>query len=322
MSNLQVLSDEDVRTLLPLERVIDLVQDAFRADAQGGAQAFPVVREPIPDHSGIFGIKSGRLASPEALGLKAGGYWQQNPARWGTSAHQSVIVLFDPASGQPVSVLNANYITEVRTGAAGAVAARALAREDSRTVAIFGAGRQARAQLRALALVLPIEEVRISAGRSEAIEELAQEFRTAPFRVRAAASGEEACRGADIVVTTTPSFEPVVRAEWIEPGTHINAVGADTRGKHELEPSLLSSAKVIVDNLAQASTLGEVQHADSVDVVHATLGEVLTGERNGRDGPAEVTIFDSTGVTFQDLCVAAFAYREAEKGSFGQRVPL
>lgn len=321
MAEILILDDAAIRAHLTLADAIALVQEAFIADAAGAARNFPVVREQLEEYEGIFGIKSGLLA-PGTLGLKAGGYWRQNPSRHGIPGHQSAILLFDPETGRPASILDANYITEVRTGAAGAVAARCLASDGAAVAAVYGAGKQARIQIRALAQVLSLKEVRVWARRPEAAEMLAAEFADAPYLVRAVQAGSEAAVGAQVVVTTTPAYEPVVSGAWIEPGTHINAMGADTQGKGEVEPQLLGHAIVVVDNPQQALSLGEAQHGTGPEGIHATLGQVLTGSRPGRSRADEITLFDSTGVTFQDLCVAGHLYRLAREQGFGQRVML
>lgn len=322
MADLLILDDATVRQHLTLSDTVDLVAEAFAADARGEAQNFPVVRETLDTYGGIFGIKSGFLAPGEVLGFKAGGYWRENLSRFGLPGHQSTMLLFDPVTGRPTCLVGANCITEVRTGAAGGVAARALARPDAEVVAVFGAGKQARAQIRALALLFPLKEVRVWAPTLEGAVQLSSEFADAPFAVRAVASGEGAAAGAAILITTTPSYEPIVQDAWVTPGMHINAMGADTRGKHELESSLLTRAKLIVDNPEQALTLGESQHGPGKAAIHASLGQVLTGQRPGRERADEITIFDATGVTFQDLCVAGHLYRLAKEQGFGQVVHL
>ncbi len=321
-ATLLVLDDTTIRRCLTLADAIALVEAAFVADCRGAARSFPVVRESLGEHDGIFGVKAGFLPEAGALGFKAGGYWRQNPTRHALPGHQSVMLLFDPATGRPVCLLDANYITEARTAAAGAVAARSLAVSDASVAAVFGAGKQARAQIRALAAVLPLQEVRVFTRRREAAEQVARDFVGAPFRVQPAASGEEATDGAAVVATTTPSYEPVVRDAWIGPGMHINAMGADTAGKHELESSLLRRARLIVDHPQQALTLGEAQHGPGPEAIQATLGEVLSGTRPGRERPEDITVFDSTGVTFQDLCVADHVHRIARAQGLGQVASL
>jgi ornithine cyclodeaminase/alanine dehydrogenase-like protein (mu-crystallin family) len=322
MSMIRLISDDEVRRLIPLPTAVDLVEQAFRADALGGSQAFAVVRTAVDGHDGIFGIKSGRLFEPDSLGLKAGGYWRANPERHGISAHQSTIVLFEPATGRPEALLRANYITEARTGAAGAVAANALANPDAGVVAVVGAGRQARAQVEALSVRFALREVRLAARRVDAAQALADAWQDAPYRVVVAEDAAEACRGADIVVTTTPSFDPLVSDDWISPGTHVNAIGSDTRGKGELDARLFERCRFFVDSEDQSRTLGEGQRLGERASVAGTLGGVLAGNEAGRVTSDDVTVFDSTGVTFQDLVMARYALDRAREQGVGLEVEL
>lgn len=322
MSMIRLISDDEVRRLVPLPAAVDLVEQAFQADALGGSQAFAVVRTAVDGHDGIFGIKSGRLFEPDSLGLKAGGYWRANPKRHGIAAHQSTIVLFEPATGRPEALLRANYITEARTGAAGAVAAKALANTDAGVVAVVGAGGQARAQVEALSARFALREVRIAARRPDAARALADAWRAAPYRVVVEEDVASACRGADIVVTTTPSFDPVVSDDWISPGTHVNAIGSDTTGKGELDARLFERALFFVDSEDQSRTLGEGQRLGERATVAGTLGGVLTGNEAGRVAREDVTVFDSTGVTFQDLVMARYAFDRARDVDVGLEVEL
>jgi alanine dehydrogenase len=322
MSVIRLLTDKDVRRLVPLGTTIEIIEAAFRSDAQGQSEAFPVVRTVVEEHQGIFGIKSGRLLAPDTLGLKAGGYWRDNPKTRNVTAHQSTIVLFDPETGQPEALLRANYITEARTGAAGAVAASALANPDARVVAVFGAGRQARVQIESLALRFPLEQVFVVARRNEAARQLEEEFRGAPFRVQVSSSPEEACSHAGIIVTTTPSCDPVLDNDWVPLGAHINAVGSDTRGKGELDARLLERAMFFADNVEQSRLLGEGQRLASGRDVSGTIGDVLLRACEGRSSRDDITIFDSTGVTFQDLAMARHALDRARESGVGEEVTL
>lgn len=322
MPTICLLSDEDVRQLVPLDVAIDLVEAAFRADAEGNHRSFPVVRTAIEDHEGIFGIKSGRLLAPDTLGLKAGGYWRSNPMHGELSAHQSTILLFDPRTGRPEAMLRANYVTEVRTAAAGVVAASALARPGARTVTVFGAGRQAHVQVQALALRFPLERVFVVARRPEAALAMEDDFRDAAFDVQAAVDPRTACAASDIIVTTTPSFEPVLHDDWVPTGCHVNAVGSDTQGKGELDARLLERARFFADASDQSKTLGEGQRLGASGAIVGTLGEVLAGTCPGRVESHDVTVFDSTGVTFQDLVVARHALDRARSAGLGREVRL
>lgn len=322
MSQILLLNDDEVCQLIPLASAVDLVEEAFLMDAQGKSEAFPVVREELTQHHGTFGIKSGQLLEPETLGLKAGGYWRKNPELRSLSAHQSTIVLFRHATGEPEALMRANYITEARTGAAGAVAASALARSKAEVVTVFGAGRQARVQLQALATRFEFHEVRIVARRPDAVEDLAREFEDAAFRVDLYTEPAEACRGADIIVTTTPSRDPVLEDAWVGSGTHINAIGSDTKGKGEVATELLTRARLFADNFDQSLTLGEGQRLRGADAIAGTLGKVLQGSCPGRTDAEEITLFDSTGVTFQDLIMARYALDRAREKGVGREISL
>lgn len=317
LTQIPYVTDEEVLRLAPLPKVIELVAEGFRAEAAGTVRNFPVVRELIPEHDGIFGVKSGYLPVTGVLGLKAGGYWLKNPSRHGLGGHQSTVLLFNPETGQLKGVVAANQITGLRTGAAGAVAARALARPDSTRVAMLGTGVQGEMQLRGLAAVFSLTEVKIWSVDADSVQSFLKRTADLPMRIVPVTDPAEAVRTADIVVTTTPAFAPVFKAEWLRPGLHINAIGADTKGKQELETAVLPAAtQVVVDSFAQASELGELQHPYRAGLMNAeqvvTLGQVLTGQATGRKSPADITIFDATGLIMQDLVLADYIWKTAE----------
>lgn len=327
MGELLILSRADVERALTLDSVIAAVEAGFREDAEGKNRTYPVVREQVPEHRGIFGIKSGYMTGRGVMGLKAGGFWLGNVSDYGLPNHQSTMVLFDPRTGAPTALIDANYITAIRTGAASAVAARALSRPDSRRVAMIGAGAQARMQLRAVARVRPVEQVWVFDAMAGAAERYAAEFGGAGFAVTPVGSVDEALKEADLVVTTTPSYTPVVMAGHVRPGTHINAMGADTKGKQELDETLFRRAALVVDSLEQARVLGETQHALGKGIiteeqVRGELGQILIGARPGRLSADEITVFDGTGVSFQDLVAAQLACDEARRQGFGTLVQL
>ncbi len=326
MARVRIISDELVGSVISLTEVIDLIEHGFAADANRKHRNFTVVRERLtPAHDGIFGIKSG--IAGETLGFKAGGFWPGNRQR-GVLPHQSTMVLFDPDSGQPITLISANRITGLRTGAAGAVAARHLARKNSRSVTIIGCGAQGKMQLRALTNVQGIGSVTVWDKFPETAASFASELtRELDLEITVGDDPEKSVEGADIVVTTTPGETPVIKSDWIRAGQHISAIGSDTAGKQELQTELLLRGKLVVDNRAQALTLGEAQHLMSVvddpsRYIHAELGEVVAGTSVGRDNDAEITIFDATGVTFQDLVVAAEIFRRCEVQNLGEVVNL
>lgn len=314
MSRVVILSKADVAARLNVADAIPWVEDAFAALHRGESTLFPAVREAIAEHDGIFGVKSGYLHSQGMIGLKAGGYWLHNAQR-GETNHQSVMLLFDPATGIPVCLLDANWLTGVRTGAAGAVAIRHLARRSAAVLGLIGAGAQAYSQALGAAAVRPLRRIVLCDRRPEAAGALAQRLQAElGISCAVAPSPEAVCAEAEIITTVTPSTSPVLQAAWIRPGTHINAFGADTRGKQELDTRILAGgALLVVDDLAQCTVMGETQHlpGDPAAYVHATLGQVVTGERPGRTDEAQVTVFDATGVSVQDLIVARMLYGQA-----------
>lgn len=327
MGALLVLSRSDVERTLTLDAVIEAVEQGFREDPSGANRTYPVVREQIPEHAGIFGIKSGYAVTREVLGLKAGGFWLNNSQQMNLPNHQGVMLLFDPRTGVPIALIDANWITAIRTGAAGAVASKYLSRPDSSRVAMIGAGAQSRTQLRALSRVRELKQVWVYDVVPGAAERFAAEFAGEAFAVSPISSVQEALAQADIAVTTTPSYSPVVMDEWVKPGLHISAMGSDTRGKQEIQESLFYRAALVVDKLEQARVLGETQHAIGKGIiteegVRAELGEVILGTKPGRLSPDEITVYDGTGVSFQDLVTAQLAYEVAKREGLGMTVAL
>ncbi len=327
MAEVIVLDDLQVASLVSFDENLRMIEQAFGDYNRGKSHAFPVVREEIKLHAGIFGIKSGYLETQETLGFKAGGFWKNNNSK-GLTSHQSVMVLFNPETGQACALVAANYVTKVRTAAIGAIGCKYLARPDSRVLAVIGSGQQGRGQLEATLTILPgIAEIRLYDINPAAAEALARDMSHLPQKIVVAAEAREAVSAADVIVTTTPSYKAVVMADWVKPGTHINAVGTDTRGKQELDPAIFARATIVVDNINQCLYLGECQHAYDAGIISqesiaAEIGEIINGTKPGRTTPEEITVFDTTGVAIQDLATAGYAVAEALKKGIGVRVTL
>jgi ornithine cyclodeaminase/alanine dehydrogenase len=323
-----LLSDEVIQRELTMAKVIDLVEEAFAADARGRAITFPAIVDYVGKAHAHFGLKSGYLnldGNREVLGLKAGGYWLRNQELHGLPNHRATMLLINPDTGEALAVMPANTITRMRTAAAGAVAARYLARQDATTVAVVGTGEQAHAQLEALRLTRKIAKVHVWGRNPAAVASYVAAWQSADIDARAAGSLEDALAAADIVVTTTPSTAPLVLDAWVRPGTHINAIGSDGAGKRELEPALIRRAKFVADKTSQSETIGELQQltrdaTQDRPLLHAELGQICAGLRVGRENREEITIFDSSGVSFQDLVVADFLARHAREHQLGQKV--
>jgi alanine dehydrogenase len=313
---LLLLDRATVEPLLAPDDVIAAVREAFVLHSARAGRVFPVIREALPG-GGVFGMKAGDVPSLSLLGFKAAGFWPANRAR-GAEPHQATIVLVDPATGRPQCVIDGNAITTARTGAAGALGLRALARRDSTSVAVFGTGVQARVQVSMARRVLPqLRHARYVAreGRRDAAFEamFAHELAVEP-----ATDADAAVTASDVVITATPGGGPLFRREAVRPGTHLNCVGADTRGKRELPDGLLAAARVVVDDHGQASSLGELQWAPDTPCVE--LGDVLTGAAPFERARDDITVCDLTGLALQDLTVARLVQQRAAARGLGHRL--
>jgi ornithine cyclodeaminase/alanine dehydrogenase-like protein (mu-crystallin family) len=324
------LDEACIRSLMTMADALELVEAAFAADAEKSVTTFPVVKDFIPPKQGSFVIKAGYMCVRDGgsdgerrtvLGLKAGSYWPAN-LEGGLPNHNAAMMMFDPLSGRPTAVLGANAITALRTAAGGAIAARHLARSSEVVVAMLGAGEQAYVQLEALQLVRKISEVRVWSRSPASAERYSTYWREEGLAVRRVASAEVAVRGADIIVTTTPARSPIVESRWVGPGAHINAIGSDAPGKVELAPDLVLRGRLIADKRTQSVTIGEMQtviERGLADETHisAELGEICAGLKPGRTDDVAVTIFDSSGVSFQDLVLADYLVRAAQETGLG-----
>jgi ornithine cyclodeaminase len=257
-----------------------------------------------------------------AFALKAINVIPDNPRLRGLDAHQGGVLLSDGDSGQPVAFLNASAITEIRTAAVSAVATRALARADSRELAILGAGVQARSHLEAMRAVREFEHVRIYSPTAEHARALA-----ADGGAEAVASAEDAVRQADVVVTATSSLEPVLAKEWLKPGAHVNAIGGRPPVMRELDTATIAESAFFVDRRESAvSEAGDYlaaieEGAIDEDHIRAELGEVLIGAKPGRSSPDELTVFRSLGLAIEDLAAADHVVRRARAEGIGVDVP-
>lgn len=323
-----LLSEPEVEELISIEEVIDAVEEAFRAKSVGKTQMPPKSYVYFEKFDGDFRVMPAYLEEMGAAGVKVVNAHPQNPKEHDMPSVMATILLLSPENGAPLAIMDGTLITKMRTGAAAAVAAKFLARKNSGIVAMVGAGAQARAQLLALNEVIDIGEVRVEdivPGKARRYaEELGEQLR---LDIKPVDTTEEAVRGADIVVTVTPRRSPLVMHDWISDGMHINAVGADAPGKQELDPDILKRAKVIVDDLEQASHSGEInvpisEGELSRSDVHADIGEVIAGKKEGRWSDDDVTIFDSTGLAVQDVGTAWTVYQKALDEGLGSEVEL
>lgn len=321
-----IISEREARELVSVEEAITVVEQVFAAMARGQARNYPVVRETVGYADAVFGVKTGADTSTPLLGLKAGGYWPHNAAR-GLTNHQSSTVLFDPQTGQASAVVSANYLTGVRTGAASAIATKYLARPESSVLALIGTGVQSLYQLKATLAVRPIRRVRAWDLSASQLQDFGQKVSALGLAFEPQPGPREAVAEADVVITVTPSQQPLIEAGWLRPGTHVSAMGADTRGKQELAAAVVVGACVFADEPQQAISIGECQHAFGGGLIRlsdlrGTLGEVIAGLCAGRRSDGEITLFDGTGVALQDLAVAQLAVRNARSRGVGVSLQL
>jgi len=304
-----LLTVKDVKGLIRMPDVLEVVENAFLAFA-GGRAAMPA-KSYVKVEKGDFRAMPASL--PGAVGLKWVNVHPANPGL-GLPTVMATLIFNDPETGYPLAVMDATELTAYRTGAASAIASKYLARKDSQTLGLIGAGRQAHTQLMAHAEIFKLAEVRVYDLNSAAVSRLIGAFPVLKVR---SASLEEAA-GSDIVCTVTPANKPVLMKKHIRPGTHINAVGADAAGKEELEPSILQEAVVVVDELVQASRAGEINVPISkgtyrLDQVYATLGDIMAGKMQLNRGPGMVTVFDSTGIAIEDVATARMLFDKAKR---------
>ena len=327
-----ILSHSDVLAALPPEACAEAMAEVLTEHARGGTH-MPLrsVMMP-PDAAGFMGLmpawRGRHQDRAAAFALKAICLMPGNPAR-GLDAHQGLVTLFDGESGVPTAILDASAITAVRTAAVTAVATSLLARRDARTLAILGAGTQARAHLRALVNVRGFEQVRVYAPTGAHAQALVQQASLASAELSVAVSAEEALRGADVVVTATSAREPVLRHAWLKPGAHLNAVGASTPQACEIDTATVAGSALFCDSRESLrNEAGEFQLAiregliSGEEHVRAELGEVLAGAAPGRRDDGELTMFRSLGLAIEDLAAAERAVAAARARGLGTEVEL
>lgn len=316
-ATLLLLDKHAVEQLLTPAEVTLAVREAFLLHGRREGRVFPVVREKLAT-GGVFGIKSGDVPSQGLLGFKAAGFWPGNRAL-GSEPHQATILLFDPATGRPLCVIDGNAITTVRTGAAGGLGLELLARPDSTRLTVFGTGVQARSQLRfALRTLTELRSVHYVSATRKPDAEFEALFAD-QCDIRCAPDADRAVAESDVVITATPGGGPLFDAEAVKPGTHLNCVGADTAGKREVPAGLLARARLVVDDREQALQLGELQWARETPCVE--LGALMLGETPFSRKAGDITVFDMTGLALQDLTVARLIHERASARFLGQRIP-
>jgi alanine dehydrogenase len=269
------------------------------------------------------------LEETDAVAVKVVNSHPEN-RKYRLPAVMATIILVDPKTGAPKAIMGGTWITALRTGASGAIAAKYLANPNPKTIGIVGAGTQARTQLMGLQLVFKtIEEVRVWDRTEEAALKYAEEMKSEYNQefIYSVKSVRNAVQGADIIVTATPSREPLVSAEWVDEGTHINCVGADAPGKQELDSAILVKSKIVVDDWSQSCHGGEINVPLARGIIKekdvwGDICEIVAGLKQGRTSPDEITVFTSTGLAIQDAAAANLAYQKAVKQKIGEQIDI
>jgi ornithine cyclodeaminase len=324
MSKVTLLSEADLRACIGLDiAAVDCVEQAFRSLATEAVAMPPILRLDIPAHNGEVDVKTAYLPGLDSFAIKVSPGFFDNP-KIGLPSLNGMMMLLSARTGLLEALLLDNgYLTSIRTAAAGAVAARWLARPEARHAAILGAGAQARLQLEALTLVRPIKSAAVWAPKLEEAQRCAEEMsRQLNIAVVACADIDAAMADADIAVTTTPSRTPLLSAKHLRPGLHITAMGSDAEHKNEIAPDAIAAARYVCDRLTQVRVLGELHHAIEAGVVGAEaampeLGQVIAAQCPGRVAADDVTICDLTGTGAQDTAIATLAYARASRNGQG-----
>lgn len=321
-----VFTEKDIRQAVDISaESIAVVEEGFSLLAKGVVQTPPIMRIDIPQYHGEVDVKAAEVNGLEYFAVKLSSGFFNNSAL-GLPTGSGLMILLSARTGFPAALLLDNgYLTNVRTAAAGAIAARHLAPDPVATVAVIGAGAQARFQVQALRHVRKFSSVLVYARSDQRAHDFCRDIQELGIRCEPVSSVQEAVSRSDLVITATPAEEPIVQAEWLHPGLHITAMGSDAEYKQELDPRIFEQAdKIVCDLKTQAFRLGELHHGLEAGMVQADhsiveLGEITSGKRLGRTRSDEITVCDLTGTGVQDTMIATYAYQALEKKGLGTR---
>lgn len=319
-----LLNFNDVRESLFLKEVINAVEEGYVAYQTGKVQQPDIVSMEMEEHNGETDIKSCYNQLNERISVKVASGFYDNGKINDLPTMIGTILLFDGENGAPLCIMDGSLITGIRTGAAGAISSKLLARKNSKTVAVFGGGGQARMQIYALCEVMDIEEVRVYSERKHELLKYKEDVENnTKVKVIICDTAEMAMTSADIAISTTPSKQYYVDNSLVKPGMHIVAVGADMAGKNEWDPKIFKGAKVVNDSITQCVSRGETRNAIISGVIkasdiYAEIGQLIMGDKPLRENDDEITIFDTTGMGIQDNVTAVMVYELAKKKGLGQ----
>lgn len=326
MSETILLNQSQVKELTTMKEIIENVETAYEFHAERKVQMPPKEYIFYKKFRGDLRIMPCFVRGLNESGVKNVNVHPDNPRKHNLPTVMAMIELVDPKTGFPVSVMDGTWITDMRTGAAAGVATKYLARDNSEILGLVGAGVQAATGLEAIMEVMDIKEVRVSCRTCQTRESFAQKASEKyGIPVKAVDTIKKAVQGADVLLTTTPAREPVVKSKWVSPGTHINAMGADAPGKQELDSHILQKSKIIIDCWDQASHSGEINIPVQEGIVrqrdiHGKIGDVIIGSIPGRTSDEEITVFDSTGLAVQDIVTAWNVYEKALQKGIGHKM--
>jgi alanine dehydrogenase len=318
-----ILSRTDMMGLVTPAEYVQCVEQAYRMHGEGRYYMDPKGHIVLDRYPGEWEAMPSYIEEPEAAACKWVSIRERNRDRFGLPTVFSILIYTHPETGFPLAICDGSYHTVQRTGAAAAVSAKWLARKDSKVLAIVGAGHMAEGAIETCNEVFDWDEVRVWSRSSSTLDGFAAKYdgRFA-FPLRPSTDLERVVTGADVVVTITPAREPIVRDEWIAPGTHVAAVGADKGGDQELDPRILQRARIFVDDIRQCRTDGEInvplsEGLISEDDIAGEIGEVIAGRKPGRTSDDEITVFDSTGIALQDSATVPLEYERAVAAGVG-----
>jgi len=325
------LTEKDVKRLLSTQEVLEAVELAFAEKGLNRVQTPQKLRIFFKKYSSDLRTMPSYLEGLDISAVKVVSVNPENRSKHNLPTVMATLIMIDPKNGAPIAIMGGTWITDISTGATGGVAAKYLARKDSKVAGFVGAGAQSRTQLMALCTLYErFEEIRVWSRTKETRKEFIDDMKPTCPNVNQMVpvdEAENAVRGADIVVTTTLSTAPIVLNDWISPGMHITCIGADAPEKQELDPAILKRAKIVVDDWEQASHSGEInvplkQGIIKQKDVWGEIGEIVAGLKKGRTSSEEITVFTSTGLAIQDAVTANIAYKKALAQRIGQFIEI
>jgi alanine dehydrogenase len=317
------LGEAEVRKLLTMDETLKAVEEAFSAKGRGAYQMPAKMYLFYTKYNGDIRVMPSYLPEFDISGVKVVNVHPNNPKKYNLPSVMATILMINPKNGYPMAIFDGTWITDMRTGAASGVACKYLACKDAKVLALIGTGVQADTQLMAITKVRKLTKVNIydiNESLSKNFVKKHQKLYKVKFEI--SKSIKDCVKDADIISTQTPVRKPIIMKEWVKPGTHINAMGADAPGKEELDPKLLLSSKLIIDDWDQASHSGEINVPLTKKIItrkniYCEIGDVVAGKKKGRTNDKEITIFDSTGLGMQDLTTARRIYRIAKAKKTG-----